>query len=107
MGFVRKLTGVQGQIDATNRQADLQIAAAKQAADAQVAALNSASQAASDAQRLAADRARVESVAAASASQPLAVADVALDPATEGSALGTRRKTRALFGRGAGTGVSI
>lgn len=109
MGLVRKLTGAQGQIDAMNRDADAQIAAAKQAAEGQVAALNASAQAAADAQRQAAERSKVEAAAAASAAVPMAVADVALDPVATQSIAGTRKKTRAQFGKnyGAGSGVNI
>lgn len=107
MGFIRKITGAQGQINAMNKQADAQISAAKQAADQQVASLNAAAQAAADAQRIAADRAKVESNAAELASQPMAVADVALSEPQSGSAGTARRKVRAQFGKSYGTGVSI
>lgn len=109
MGFVRKLTGADAQVKAMNKQADNQIKAAKDAANAQVAALNASAQAAAEAQRTAADRANVERVAAESASQPMAVADVVLDIAQPGSAATGRRKTRAQFGTGysSDSGVSI
>jgi hypothetical protein len=108
MGFVRKLTGVQKQIDATNRNADAQIKAAKMAADSQVAALNAGAKAVADNQRLAADRARVEQTASEAANIPMGVADVALDAGATESVGVARRKVRAQFGKGsysAGVGI--
>lgn len=104
---VGSLTGAADQVEAMNRNADAQIAAAQQAADAQVAALNASSQAAADAQRIAADRQRAEAAASDAAATPLAVADVALDPAVTESVATTRRKTRAQFGKNYSSGVNI
>lgn len=107
MGFVRKITGVQSQIDATNANTNAQIDAAKTAADAQVQSLNASARSAADSMRLAADRERVAATAADAASKPLAVADVALDPAVTESAGAARRRTRAQFGKSYGSGASI
>jgi hypothetical protein len=107
MGFLRKITGAQGQIDSMNRNADIQVAATEQAAAAQTKALNDAAMAAAQAQKQAAARARVEEQAADAASKPLAVADVALDAEQQGSAIGESRRRRASFGRSYGSGVSI
>lgn len=107
MGFVRKLTGVQGQIDATNANTDSQVQAAKQAADAQVQALNASAKAATDAARMAADRERAAGAAADAASKPLAVADVALDAGAAESVVAGRRSRRAQFGKNYSSGVSI
>lgn len=107
MGFVRKLTGAQGQIDSVKRQTSANIAAAKQAADAQVRALNDSARAAADAQRMTAERAKVEEAAADIASRPMEVADIALDPVVNESLATSRRRTRAQFGSGRATGVSI
>jgi hypothetical protein len=107
MGFLRKVTGTQGQIDAMNNNADVQIKAAKAAADAQTKALNDAASATADAQRQAADRQQVEQAAADAVSKPLAVADVALDTPDTGSAIAKARQRRAQFGKNYTSGVSI
>jgi hypothetical protein len=109
MGFLKKVTGVQGQIDAMNRNADSQIAAAKSAAQAQTKALNDAAQATAEAQAQAAARSQVEAAAREAVSKPLDVADVALDVPTQGSSIAAARRRRNQFGQNydSGTGVGI
>jgi hypothetical protein len=108
MGFLRKLTGAQGQIDAAKKNANATMAAAKLSADSQIAALNATTQAAAAAQAQAAERSRVEREAADAVSKPLEVADVSLAPAATGSAVGDARRKRAQFGRGySATGVNL
>jgi hypothetical protein len=107
VGYVRKITGAQGQIDAMNNNAAAQVSAAKTAADAQVQAMNAGAAAAADAQKQAAARGQAESLAVASASKPLATADVALDESLSGEGTGAVRKRRAQFGKNYASGVSI
>lgn len=107
MGFVRKITGVQGQIDAANRNADEQNAATKAAADAQTQQLMQSAKAAADAQRNAAARMAVEDKAASAASAPLAVADVQLDEDASTSVSARRNQRKAAFGKNYSTGVGI
>ena len=107
MGTVRKLTGAQGQIDAANRNADAQLEASKQATQGQVQALNASATAAANAQKQAAARSQAEAAAAAAVSAPLAVAEVALDPAATESGAATARKKRAQFGKSFSSGVNI
>lgn len=107
MGKVRKITGVQGQIDAANRNADAQNAATKAAADAQAAALVASAKAAADAQRNAAARLAVEDKASDAASQPLGTADVQLDEDATTSVSARRNQRKAAFGKNYSTGVSI
>lgn len=107
MGKLRKLTGAQGQIDAVNQQANAQVEAAKQAADSQVQALNSSASATAQAMATAAARDNAENTAIDAVSKPLEVADVALDEAATDSLSAVKRKQRAKFGVGVGTGVSI
>ena len=81
---VMKLTGVQAQIDATNRNADAQYAATAQATRDSQAAMMASAQAAADQQATLAARKDAEAKAAAAASTPLETADVSIDaPATE------------------------
>lgn len=104
MGKVRKLTGVQGQIDAANRAAAAEQASLQQQAANQARAL--AEQASSTARATAMTVAREAATArfrdAADAGQQ--EVDVQLDEG--GSAGGTRRR-RAAFGVGAGSGIRI
>lgn len=107
MGFVRKITGQQKQIDAANRNADAQVKATEQAARDQQAAAAAAAIAAANAQRAAAERDRVTRAASDAASTPMGTADVALDAPESESAGITRKRTRAQFGKSYGSGVSI
>jgi hypothetical protein len=106
MGFVRKITGIQGQIDSVNANTASQEAATKEAALGQAAALNASAMAAAQQQAQLAARSAAEQKAQAAVSTPLQEADVKLaDPAANGTA--ARRGRRASFGRDYKTGVSI
>jgi hypothetical protein len=108
MGFVRKITGVQGQIDATNRNTDAQNNATKQAAQAQAAALQASAQAAADGQAQAAARSAAEQKAADAVSAPLDQADVQLQSNNTDQTTTEQRRTRqASYGRNYSGGVSI
>ena len=107
MGFVRKITGVQDQTDATNRNADAQAAATAEAAKSQQAALAASAKASADSQAQIAARSAVEQKAKDAASAPLAAADVQLDANAPDSVTATRAKRKASFGRNYSGGVSI
>jgi hypothetical protein len=107
MGFIRKITGVQAQIDAAKQNAAAQEKATKQAADAQSESLMSAAKAAADQQSMLAARRVVENKAADLASTPLATADVQLDQSPTESVTARRAKRKATYGRSYSSGVSI
>lgn len=107
MGFVRKLTGADGQIKAMKKNTQVQIKAAKEAADAQVRSLNDAANQAAAQQAMLAERQKVESLAADAVSAPMDVADVALAAPAEGASIAATRKRRQQFGQNFGTGVNI
>ena len=108
MGFLRKVTGVQQQINATNRNADAQVAATKQAASSQAAALQASAQAAANSQAQASARSAAEQKASDAVSTPLQTADVQLSADNTGqSAEQQRRTTQASYGRNYSGGVSI
>lgn len=104
---IMKLTGVQDQIDATNRNADAQYAATAQATRDQQAALMASAQAAADQQSTLVARKDAEDKAAAAASTPLETAEVTLDAPTTESGSATRAKRRALFGQSYSGGVQV
>ena len=107
MGFVRKVTGIQGQIDAANRNADAQLAATSEAAKNQASQLQASAKAAADQQAMLAARSAAEDKAGQSAATPLQTADVQLDENSPDSVTATRAKRRASFGRNYSGGVSI
>lgn len=108
MGFVRKITGVQAQIDATNHNADVAEKATREAAAAAQAELMQTAKAAADQQAQMAARSAVEQKASEVASAPLESADVQLDQNSPDSVTATRAKRKAAFGRNyASGGVSI
>lgn len=107
MGYVRKLTGVDDQKAATERNAAMQEAATKQAAQAQQAALGASAKASADAQSQIAARSAVEDAAKEAASQPLGTADVQLDAAPGESTTAARNKRKASYGRSYSGGVNI
>lgn len=108
MGFIRKISGVQAQIDATNKNAAAQEDATRQAASQQQQALMDSARAAADQQANAAARMAVERKASDIASAPLESADVQLDQNSPDSVTATRAKRKAAFGRNyASSGVSI
>lgn len=109
IGFVRKVTGVQGQIDAANANAEAQVQATEQASKASAQAQQDSARAAADQQAMLAARNAAETAASDAASQPLETADVQLDTNSGESASATRRTRRAVFGKnyGSSSGVSI
>lgn len=107
MGFVRKITGVQDQVDATNANAAAQERATTEAARAQQAALAASATAAADSQSQLAARSAAEAKAKDAASSPLATADVQLDANAPDSVTATRAKRKAAYGRNYSGGVSI
>jgi hypothetical protein len=107
MGAVRKLTGVDKQVEATNNQADAQTRATAEAAKNQQQALMASAKAAADQQAQLAARSAAEAQAATAASAPLQTADVQLDPDASESASGGRARRRAAFGKNYSTGVSV
>jgi hypothetical protein len=107
MGAVRKLTGVDKQVDAANKNTDAQVQATAQAAAQQQQALMASARAAADQQAQLAARSAAESKAATAASAPLETADVQLDPDASESAAGGKARRRAAFGRNYSTGVSV
>lgn len=108
MGFVRKITGVQSQIDATNANADAQIKATEQAAADTQRNLMETAKAAADQQALMSQRNAASLKAQKVAETPLENVDVSLDTGTTSQ---QRKQTRASFGRNyasaSTTGVSI
>jgi hypothetical protein len=108
MGWLRKLTGVQGQIDAARSNADATNRATEQAAAGQSAALNAAAAATAQQQAIITERQAAEQKAAAIVSAPLATAEVTLnESATSGASTKARRARRTAFGRNYQSGVSI
>lgn len=107
MGYVRKLTGAQGQIDAARQNAAATEAATMQAAKAQQQQLIQSAKAAADAQAQASARAAAEAKASAAVSAPLETVDVSLDAPVAESAAVVKRRKRASFGTGYSTGVSV
>jgi hypothetical protein len=107
MGWLRKITGVQGQMDAANRNADAQIAATQAAEQNTVAQMNANAKAVSEQQAQFAARQRAEAEAAAAAALPLEQAEVRLDEASGMSAGQERRARKRKFGQTANTGVNI
>lgn len=106
MGFLRKITGVQGQIDAAKQSARTQAAAAQSEAQANAnAAVDQARQAAEQ-QALLQAREQASTQADALLSVAPETAEVQLDSATAESATSVRRKRRATFGAGV-SGVAI
>lgn len=107
MGFVRKITGVQAQIDSTNANAAAQAEATKSAADSQQAALMQSAQASATQQAQLSARSAAEAKASTAVSAPLGKADVQLDTNPTESVSASRNRKRASFGRNYSTGVSI
>lgn len=107
MGFVRKVTGVQGQIDATNRAADMEAQNLQQQAQANANALNQSAQATAQNQQMLAARAVAEDAARTQASQALETVDVATQDTPTDSTIGMARKRRAQFGKNYSSGVNI
>lgn len=106
MGFLRRLTGAQQQIDAADKNAKLQEDATRQAAANQAAAMNAAANAAAQQQALAAERAAAQDKAEAIVSAPLAAPDVSVANEAQG-ATSARRQRRARFGQSFSGGVRV
>ena len=105
MGAIRKLTGVQSQIDAANRNARVQEEAAQAAAKAAAEAAQVSAQSAANQQRNAQEREQIQADIAGRLAAPES-ADVQLGNANDNSSGATRRR-RATFGRNYGSSVSI
>lgn len=104
MGFVRKITGVQSQIDATNKNADAQIEATKKSAELNQAALAETARAAAEQQAMMSARNAATDKAKEAISTPTESVQVDLAASETPT---TRRGRRAQFGRGVSSGVSI
>lgn len=107
MGFIRKITGVQGQIDAANLAAEQESAATLKAA--QDSANATIAQAQSVATQQAADIARQKAVSDASATlaEPVAQAQVQLDAPSTVSTAAAIRKRKGQFGKNYTDSVTI
>ncbi len=107
MGAVRKWTGAQAQIDATERNAREQEKALKASEAAQTRQLQEQAQAAANAQSQQAARLAAEEKASAAVSAPMQNADVQLEapPAEGGTANRARRKAQ--YGRTYSGGIQI
>lgn len=99
MGFVRKITGVQAQTDAANRNADAQETATKEATKNQAAALAASAKAAAQQQAQIAARSAAESLAEDAAKAPLGTAEVRLDTSGDESVVKAKNQRKASFGR--------
>lgn len=104
---IMKFTGVQDQIDATNRNADAQYAATEAATRNQQQALMQQAQDAADAQANLIARQDAERKAADAVSTPLETAEVAIDAPTAESSTTTRAKRRRQFGQSYSGGVQL
>ena len=105
MGFLRKITGVQGQIDAAKRNAAAQEMETKRAAQQAEANMMQAARAAADSQAQLAARSAAEQKANDAVSLPLASVEVNVD--TEPTSTSDVRRRRAKFGRDYSSGVNI
>lgn len=105
MGFLRKITGVQGQIDASKRNAAAQEDETKRSAREAETQMMQAAKAAADSQVMLAARSAAEQKASDLVSVPLANVDVSVD--TDSTATSDVRRRRAKFGRDYNTGVNI
>lgn len=107
MGFVRKITGVDAQVDAARQNAAAQNAATKQAADQAQADLMNTAKASADQQAMLAARSVATQKAADVASVPVGQAEVQLSADSGESTSAIRARKRASFGKNYSTGVSI
>ena len=105
MGYVRKIMGVQSQIDEARRKALAQEEATKQAAQAAERASMVSAKAMADQQAQLAARSAAEQKASDAVSVPLAQVDVSVD--TESASTSDVRRRRAKFGRDYSSGVNI
>lgn len=108
IGWLRKVTGAQAQIDAANANEAATSAAAKATAAANIKQSQDAAMAAASEQQQVAARQVADDAASAAVSAPLASADVQLDAPTDGSAAAAAAAKRKKFGTGVyQSGVSI
>jgi hypothetical protein len=108
MGWLRKLTGVDKQIKAAEKNEKATSAAARDAAQANIKQAQEQALEASRQQQLIAERAVAADAAAAAVSLPLDTAEVRLDAPTDASAAATGRAKRKKFATGVyTTGVGI
>lgn len=105
MGFVRKITGVQKQIDVAKQNAKVQEDAVKQSAQLAERASMQSAKAAAEQQAMLAQRAVAEQKATDAVSAPLAQAEVSVD--TDSASTSDVRRRRAKFGRDYSSGVNI
>lgn len=105
--LIMDFTGVNDQIDATNRNADAQYAATATATRNQQDALFAQAEEAANQQVNLQARQDAERKAKDSASVPLETAEVSLDAPTTESASGSRAKRRAQFGQAYQGGVQL
>lgn len=108
MGWLRKATGAQDQIDAANANEAATSKAAIETAQANIKQSNEAALQAAQQQQQVAEREAASQEAAAAASTPLESAQVQLDSPSDTSAAATARLKRKKFGTGAySTGVNL
>ena len=105
--LIMDFTGVNDQIDATNRNADAQFAATAAATKSQQDALLQQAQEAADAQTNLVARQDAERKAKDAASTPLETAEVSLDAPTTESASTSRAKRRQKWGQSSQGGVQL
>lgn len=105
MGFLRKITGVQGQIDAARENAAAQETETKRAAQQAETNMMQSAKAAADSQAQLAARSAAEQKASDAINVPLGTVDVSVD--TGSSSTSDVRRRRAKFGRDYNSGVNI
>ena len=106
-GFIRKITGVADQVNATKDNTKAQVKATEDAAAAQSAALQQSAKSAADAQAQVAARSVAEDKASTSAATPLGQADVQLSADQADSVTATSQRRKVAFGRNYSGGVKI
>lgn len=99
MGLLRKLTGVQAQINATTAAAESEAKNAEKTSRAQADALNQSAAAVAQNQRMLAERTKVEAQAREAVSKPLASADVQVAENPTETTTASRARKRASFGK--------
>lgn len=106
-GFIRKITGVADQVNATKDNTAAQVKATEDAAAAQSAALQASAKAAADSQASIASRASAEDKASTAAATPLGQADVQLSADQTDSVTATANRRKVAFGRNYTGGAQI
>lgn len=108
MGWLKKVTGAQAQIDATNQNEQATSAATRATAQANINQSQEAARQAAQSASLIVERQAAADKASAAVSLPLDTAEVQLDSPTTDSAAGAANKKRRAWGTGAySTGVNI